>query len=223
MKRSFDPCLVEYGDKRVRGYRITCGRCSTPARVPVNTISGTMDNGEQEARLIARKFTNEGWFVGDIASKDRCPKCVRRAREIAKHAPNGGANVPQQSTVEAPQQMSRGDRRIIFAKLEEVFADEQTGYQPGWTDSKVATDLGVPLAWVKTAREENFGPAGINPEITQAMADATAWRTDAVELAKKLDAAKAQVGQLMAEGQRLASRGEMIERKLAAIEKAVRA
>lgn len=58
---------------------------------------------------------------------------------------------------EEPPTMSREDRRLIFAKIDEVYLDETTGYSDGWTDSRVAEDLGVPLAWVKTIRAENFG------------------------------------------------------------------
>jgi hypothetical protein len=39
-----------------------------------------------------------------------------------------------------------------------VYVDETTGYSNGWDDQKVATDLGVPLAWVVAVRDENFGP-----------------------------------------------------------------
>lgn len=57
------------------------------------------------------------------------------------------------------REMTRTDRRVIIAKLEDVYLDEQTGYKGDWNDAKVATDLGVPLVWVETLREENFGPA----------------------------------------------------------------
>ncbi len=50
---------------------------------------------------------------------------------------------------EPPAELTRENRRIILAKLEEVYVDEKTGYSPGWTDAKLALDLGVPRAWVK--------------------------------------------------------------------------
>jgi hypothetical protein len=52
------------------------------------------------------------------------------------------------------------------------------------------------------------------------VAEAEAWRKDRAELGKK--ALKAQVAQLAADGERLTTRGEIIERKLAGIEKAVK-
>ena len=58
---------------------------------------------------------------------------------------------------EAPRAMGKEDRRVIFAKINDVYLDEQSGYSKGWTDQKVADDLGVPVAWVAEIRERDFG------------------------------------------------------------------
>lgn len=68
---------------------------------------------------------------------------------------------------EPPREMSREDRRIIFAKLQDVYIDEKSGYADQWTDITVAKDLNVPRAWIEQIREENFGPVKSNAEITQ--------------------------------------------------------
>jgi hypothetical protein len=54
--------------------------------------------------------------------------------------------------------MTRTEKRIIYAKLEEVYADETTGYRGSWTDERVAIDLGIPKEWVSLIREDAFGP-----------------------------------------------------------------
>jgi len=54
--------------------------------------------------------------------------------------------------------LSRDDRRIIFAKLNDCYDSERTGYRGGWTDTKVARDLGVPVEWVSQVREDLLGP-----------------------------------------------------------------
>ena len=66
---------------------------------------------------------------------------------------------------DAPRTMQRDDRRIIFEKLNGVYLDEKRGYDPEWSDHKVATDLGVPRAWVEQVREEMFGPVNTNADI----------------------------------------------------------
>ena len=68
---------------------------------------------------------------------------------------------------EPPRTMSREDRRIVFEKLNGVYLDEKRGYDTGWSDHKVAIDLGVPRAWVEQVREEMFGPVNSNPEIQE--------------------------------------------------------
>jgi hypothetical protein len=74
------------------------------------------------------------------------------------------------TAADAPPEMTREYRRTIFAKLQDVYLDEARGYQSPWTDQAVAKDLGCPLAWIATVRDENFGPASDNSEI-RAMLD----------------------------------------------------
>lgn len=52
--------------------------------------------------------------------------------------------------------MDKADRRIVIAKLNEVYGDDM--YLEDWIDQKVAEDLGVPVEWVAEVRDENFGP-----------------------------------------------------------------
>ena len=72
---------------------------------------------------------------------------------------------------EPPREMSRDDRRIIFAKISEVYVNEEVGYADGWTDHKIAVDLGVPHAWVAKTRDDMFGPAGDNKQIKELIAE----------------------------------------------------
>jgi len=60
--------------------------------------------------------------------------------------------------------MSKADRRIVFAKLNDVYVDETTGYSADWDDAKVSADLGIPVEWVKEVRDADFGP-----ELSKAM------------------------------------------------------
>ena len=73
--------------------------------------------------------------------------------------------------------MSRDDRRLIFAKLEEVYVSETVGYAPGWTDEKVSTDLGTPRAWVETIRDESFRPLKDNAETRKLLSEVESLET----------------------------------------------
>ena len=57
-----------------------------------------------------------------------------------------------------PPQMTKEDRRIIFSEIDTHYLDETRGYNKDWNDERVAKSLNVPLAWVRTIREDNFGP-----------------------------------------------------------------
>jgi hypothetical protein len=57
-----------------------------------------------------------------------------------------------------PPEMTKEDRRIIFAEIDTHYLDETTGYATDYNDKRIADGLKVPLAWVRTIREENFGP-----------------------------------------------------------------
>lgn len=122
--------------------------------------------------VVRRKFEQKGWEVGNNERHDFCPKCVeakraeRRARRFKPVLISGGeAKAMPTTTADAPAEMTRADKRLIFAKLEEVYVDETSGYKTPWTDAAVAKDMAVPVAWVVAIREENFGPAADNSEI----------------------------------------------------------
>lgn len=93
---------------------------------------------------------------------------------------------------EQPRKMEREDRRIILAKLNDVYIDEASGYQSPWTDRKVAEDLGVPQAWVAELRDENFGPAADNQEIREMLKNVEAQAKDAVKLLADAKAIRAE-------------------------------
>lgn len=49
-------------------------------------------------------------------------------------------------------------KKLINDKLHEVYPQLDEGYAAGWSDRRVATDLGAKVEWVAYIREEMFGP-----------------------------------------------------------------
>ena len=106
---------------------------------------------------VQKKLMQSGWLIGRRPADDTCPKCIRKAKE--------NKVVTLKPKPEPVREISRDDRRIIFAKIEDVY--EGDGYIAGWTDKRVAEDLGVPKKWVSDMRAEFFGDAAANEEILQ--------------------------------------------------------
>jgi len=205
---------------------------------------GSGCDDDQLAALFTKKFEALGWRVGKSLSRHRCPSCIKDARAAQMRFVHGGGQAnkqkagsasppkkeepvsakvivpegfqlkPEPAHVEAPREMARQDRRVIFAKLEEVYADEATGYHASWTDQRVADDLGAPVAWVRQVRDENFGPLATNPEIDRLMLDARQWRSELVIMLERQE-------QLLLGIKQLTSRGEVIERRLTEVLKSV--
>lgn len=84
---------------------------------------------------------------------------------------------------EKPKEMGVEDRRLIIAKINEVYVGEDVGYSSGWSDKRVAEDLGCPRAWVAEVRDYAFGPARDNEDVRALVAEVKALRetADALE------------------------------------------
>jgi hypothetical protein len=171
---------VKIDNRPVRCRRIRC------AEVGCGQVGEILDqsDGGLPSNVVEKRFERKGWEVGANEKHDFCPECVEKRRLARRQARIKPLSVPKDSNVvqltphqetpamsaveaNEPAQMSRSDRRIIFAKLEEVYESEEAGYKMPWTDQAVAKDLGshIPVGWVAQVREENFGPVKDNAEI----------------------------------------------------------
>ncbi|WP_156373882.1 hypothetical protein [Rhizobium sp. Leaf386] len=119
---------------------------------------------------------------------------------MPQKADTGGTVVPLTPKAEPPKEMTRADRRIVNEKIADVYDDGAERYSLGWTDKRVADDLGVPIAWVREERDRYFGPEGSNPlldEFLMAQADVAAsvalFQADRAALGALVDATISQV------------------------------
>jgi hypothetical protein len=164
LARSF----TERSEKHGSNYRIvaavTCRGCGIEDVIGIKAAAALMP-----PVAIAKKFAQRGWDIGQNEHWDTCPKCIAKKKEkpTLKIVPKIEQAVNHMMKAEPPRTMSREDRRIVFEKLNGVYLDEKRGYDTGWSDHKVAIDLGVPRAWVEQVREEMFGPVNSNPEIQE--------------------------------------------------------
>lgn len=178
---AFEHTRVPYGDdgRLVRGIIARCGNCEAAVPLVVNTMTSHSNCDEVEWQYIAKKLEAKGWRIGKSRTSHRCPKCFKAAKFAAIRKSDAAAVAMSarneeiaMQVVENARVMSREDRRIIFDKLNQVYIDAKIGYAPGWTDEKVATDLGVPRGWVRLLRDENFGDEMSNEDIRASVAEA---------------------------------------------------
>lgn len=222
----FPPCSTAVpGAPRMSGYSIKCGQC------------GAMDKMISQGKtfppeVVARKFEARGWSVdARNAARHVCPACLDakskskiRVKEMRVIQPATSAP----ALADPPRVMEREDRRIIFQKLSEVYLDEKRGYDEGWTDHRVATDLGVPRAWVSSIRDENFGPEGASEELRASLVEARKLVVDCRALIDSLSRDRAlmqalsdRIAKAEAEAAPLLTAAERMSRKIDAIGKSV--
>lgn len=125
---------------------------------------------EGQARARARHL---GWCWQ--RKTNWCPGCIRKKR---KEEPK--VSKAKTSDISVPQP-SREEKRAIMKLLHEVYDTEHERYSGGETDESVAECLEVRVGWVIQLREEFFGAAGANSDMTDLAKDIAALRADLTE------------------------------------------
>lgn len=192
---------------------VTCSKCGT------QTYSGRSSGGSNHLpdEAIAKFFRNKGWTITTSGKKDLCPACSSPVRKPIVKEPKVAADPkvidikPKVTGISElpPREMTREDRRIVFAKLEEVYLDERTGYEADWNDEKVAKDLNCPRKWVEIIREENFGPAHApeSPQIIALREKIESTQGTIIEIAKQTADFKQRINSMVTEALTLNTRG----------------
>lgn len=118
-------------------------------------------------------FRNHGWTVGNGPRRDKCQSCQKKGKPELK--------VVKAEEPPKPREMTRDERLIIMDKIRDVHDGDR--YGAGWSDKKLAEDLGVPKAWVEDIRENVLMFAGgHNAEYEAFMADLAPLAADAKSL-----------------------------------------
>lgn len=203
----FSTQSIPVGDDKIRRAHmvIRCSEC--PA---IDAVQTTSRGGAVSEALLTRKFTERGWDVGRKASAHKCPECRPQRRPAAERPVlTIVCDQPQHQEAPVSREMTFADRRIINAKLEEVYENDLVGYRTGWDDAKVAADLGTSVHWVEELRAQNFGPAEGNRLVAE-------LRAEQAELGKRLEAFRAEGERLVEAYKGLTARIEQAGIKAAA-------
>lgn len=168
--REFVETSERYGGTMRKVARVECQQCHVSTSVGLATTTGFLP-----PHAIMKKLEQKGWMIGRRQGDDLCPGCANAKQGKQKAMSNVvKPAIFSAASLEPPREMTRDDRRIIISKLDAVYLDSKRGYDAGWSDHKVASDLGVPRKWVETIRAENFGDSGGNEEMAEFYAQAKA-------------------------------------------------
>jgi hypothetical protein len=187
---------------------------------PLNSFKGSPDDAVLERR-VRQKFEKLGWRVAGSRNDCLCLGCVNAAAAAAerkKELPKMSADnkvVPLPAKAPEPRPMQREEGRIIYEKIKDVYVNEKVGYSDGWTDARIAKDLGAPRAWVAEVREQWFGPEGSNQEIRALIEKAESFLNEVREHAKSFSV-------VVEKWNGMTDRCRRLERDLDEIKKAVR-
>ena len=179
--RTFPEVSIPYGEKSTRAMKITCAECNGVAYFPFLT-------GVNRKPPIAavQHFQAKGWVVGSSHRKDACPIHARPRKSTKGGKP---MTTDTQPAADAPREMTREDRRIVFDKISGVYDTDR--YIAPWTDAAVAKDLGVPRDWVATVRADFFGEAGSNQLFDEYLAKQAEVAAELKVVRARFDAEKA--------------------------------
>lgn len=206
-KREYLPEPVQVGGVWKRQHIFRCATCGGESSIAVSGAGAPMPPS-----FVEKKMQEREWVLGKTAGADICPACAKKVfqEKKAKKEPASMADVTTKRA-EAPRSPSFDEKRLIFAKLNDVYLDDRRGYSGTWSDKRVAEDLGIPWKWVEDIREANFGPQGSNEMVNEVVAEAK-------ELLSQVEATrKAREEQDKA----FAGREEALRKRLAEVFKAI--
>lgn len=204
--RKFPFERIEVNGTVVNGQKIECAKCPTIEYFP-QTSHGKVAAPEATKRYFERR----GWVVGSVSRKDVCPSCGKKARRAKLKVVTS-----EETKANTPREMTRDERRILMAKLEDVYGKD--AYIPPWTDAAVANDLGVPRKWVEDTRQEFFGDAGENPDIQKFLEESAPIITQTKNLFNSARAQLEQARELVDSAKKLQVQQDMIEKRITYLE-----
>jgi len=105
-----------------------------------------------DEKQVHAKLVGQGWSF--VKGKLRCPACEAKRKVVPMKA------------AEAPREPTRSQKREIMDMLETAYDTDNERYTGGDTDDTVADVLKVMPGWVAQIREEFFGPAGGNENMS---------------------------------------------------------
>lgn len=174
---------------------IACHRC------PVEKVVMAHNGRFPEHTLVAR-FEKCGWGVSRDGAH-LCPDC--RTKEIAARRA-GRTPSPEEKTMAAapaPSASPSASGAIVelYMLLDDKYQRARKAYVAGYSDERIAKELGLSVTVVAERREKDFGPVVVDTTLADlckagiALSDGlTKVRVAAVDLAQLIDVVEQRLG-----------------------------
>ena len=146
---------VEIKDGTRRTYQVI--HCSEPGCN--HTLEFSVVSTLKPVSVLMNYAKQKGWKISGNRYKNRiCP-----IHQTKKEEPMATQITRPKEDRAEPSEAAKIQRRKVFFAIDEAY--DKNHYINGATDESIAKALGVAVTLVRTIREENFGPAGEDPEI----------------------------------------------------------
>jgi AraC-like DNA-binding protein len=127
-------------------WRVVCAKC--------NAASDHGWGAETSPSIMVSNLRRAGWIIG--RRKDPiCPNCQKQEKTMTK------------STTAAQIGPDPRIARKIYNKLDEYFDENTRRYSSGWSDEKIAKEIGASPDLVARIRRDAYGELAEDPAITQ--------------------------------------------------------
>lgn len=108
--------------------------------------------------VFVKSLKAKGWSIGANARKPACPDCVRKFKAIKKKGNNTMSKIEKIKVEDLPKAgPTTPQSREIFSLLETYFDVKKGSYSDGYSDEKVAKDVGLAREVITKVRAEAFG------------------------------------------------------------------
>lgn len=127
---------------------------------------------------IAKMMLHKGWTIG---RKMACPEHRRKSERPQATGPQPMEETKPRPT---PSDAAKKAHRMLMMALEDYYDDATKQYKDGYSDTRLAAEIGCSEQHVRETREQYFGPLAVP--------------NDVAEFRSALDKLRAEAGQMTA-------------------------
>lgn len=138
---------------------IVCSRCGA------DEWKSAAHGVRVDEHTMANVFRAKGWRVEQRRDRHLCPSCTAKDQEQARarRAEKEAAMAEQKSERSPAAAVKLGE---LYMMLSDAYEPARKLYKQGWSDDRIAKETGLAIEFVRSRREQDFGPLA-PPDMTE--------------------------------------------------------